>query len=42
MGNMLQVQDLKVLFQVLCMEQVDGQLWIIAAAFTLDLLDDLL
>jgi hypothetical protein len=37
---MLQVQDLKVLFQLLCMEQVGGQLWIIATAFTLDLFDD--
>jgi hypothetical protein len=40
MGNMLQVQDLKVFLQLPCMEQVGGQLWIIAAAFTLDLLDD--
>jgi hypothetical protein len=37
---MLQVRDLKVLFQLLCMDQLGGQLWIIAVAFTLDLLDD--
>jgi hypothetical protein len=40
MGNMLQVQDFKVLFYLLCMEQVDDQLWIVAAAFALDLFDD--
>jgi hypothetical protein len=37
---MLQVQDLKVLFQLLCMEWVGDQLWIIVAIFTLDLLDN--
>jgi hypothetical protein len=37
---MLQVQDLKILFHHLGMEQVVGQHWIIAAAFTLDLLND--
>jgi hypothetical protein len=36
---MLQVQDLEVL-QLLRMEQVGSQLWIIATAFFLDLLDD--
>jgi hypothetical protein len=40
MRNMLQVQDLEVLLQLLRMEQVGGQLWIIAVAFSLDLLDD--
>jgi hypothetical protein len=40
MENMLQVQDLKVLFQLLGMEQVGGQLWVVVAAFALDLLDD--
>jgi hypothetical protein len=42
MRNMLQVQDLKVLLKLLHLEQVGGQLWIIVAAFSLDLLDDLL
>jgi hypothetical protein len=37
---MLQVQDLKILFQLLGMEEVGGQLWIVAVAFSLDLLDD--
>jgi hypothetical protein len=37
---MLQVQDLKDLFQLLCMEQVGDQLRIVAAGFTLDLFDD--
>jgi hypothetical protein len=38
--DMVQVQDLKVPFQLLGMEQIGGQLWVIAAAFTLHLLDD--
>jgi hypothetical protein len=40
MGNILQVQDIKVLFHLLRMAQVGDQLWIIAAAFALDLFDD--
>jgi hypothetical protein len=40
MGNMLQVQDIKVLFQLLCMENVGGQLCIVVAAFAIDLFDD--
>jgi hypothetical protein len=39
-GNVLQVQDLKVLFQLARMEQIGGQLQIIATAISLDLLDD--
>jgi hypothetical protein len=38
--DMVQVQDLKVPFQLLGMEQIGGQLWVIAATFTLHLLDD--
>jgi hypothetical protein len=38
--DMVQVQDLKVLFHLLGMEQVGDQLGIIVAAFTLDLFDD--
>jgi hypothetical protein len=37
---MVQVQDLKVLLQLLDMEQVGGQLGIIVAAFSFHLLDD--
>jgi hypothetical protein len=37
---MLQVQDLKILFQLLDMEQVGSQLGIVAATFSFDLLDD--
>jgi hypothetical protein len=36
----VKVQDLKILFQLLGVEQVGNQLGIIAAAFSLDLLDD--
>jgi hypothetical protein len=36
----VQVHDFKILFQLLDMEQVCSQLWVIAAIFTLDLLDD--
>jgi hypothetical protein len=36
----LQVQDLKVLLQLTCMEQVGGQLWVMATAISLDLLND--
>jgi hypothetical protein len=36
----MQIQDFKILFQLLNMQQVRSQLWVIAAAFTLDLLDD--
>jgi hypothetical protein len=36
----VQVQDFKILFQLPDMEQVRNQLWVIAAAFALDLLDD--
>jgi hypothetical protein len=39
-GNVLQVQDLKVLFQLARMEQMGGQLRIIATAVSLDLLHD--
>jgi hypothetical protein len=37
---MVQVQDLKVPFQLLGMEQICGQLWVVAAVFALNLLDD--
>jgi hypothetical protein len=37
--DMVQVQDLKVIFQLLGMEQIGGQLWVIAIAFALYLLD---
>jgi hypothetical protein len=36
----VQVQDFKILFQLPDMEQIHSQLRVIAAAFTLDLLDD--
>jgi hypothetical protein len=36
----VQVQDFKILFQLLDMEQVRYQVRVIAAAFALDLLDD--
>jgi hypothetical protein len=36
----MQVQDFEILFQLSDMEQVHNQLRVIAAAFTLDLLDD--
>jgi hypothetical protein len=36
----VQVQDIEILFQLSDMEQVRRQLWVIVAAFTLDLLDD--
>jgi hypothetical protein len=39
-SDVVQVQDLEVLFQLLGMEQVSSQLGIIAAAFILDLFDD--
>jgi hypothetical protein len=38
--DMVQVQDLKVPFQLLGMEQIGGQLWVITAAFALYLIDD--
>jgi hypothetical protein len=38
--NVLQVQNLKVLFQLTCVEQIGGQLRIIATTISLDLLDD--
>jgi hypothetical protein len=38
MGNVLQVQDLKVLFQLARMEQIGSQLRVIARAISLDLL----
>jgi hypothetical protein len=34
------LQDFKILFQLLDMEQVRSQLWVIIAALALDLLDD--
>jgi hypothetical protein len=37
---MLLVKDLKIFFSLLCMEQVSGQLWIVAATFILDMFDD--
>jgi hypothetical protein len=40
MRYVVQVQDFEVLFQLLDMQQVCSQLWVIAAALTLDLLDD--
>jgi hypothetical protein len=39
-SDVVQVQDLEVLFQLLGMEQVSNQLGIIAAAFILDLFND--
>jgi hypothetical protein len=36
----VQVQDIEILLQLLNMEQVHSQLRVIAAAVTLDLLDD--
>jgi hypothetical protein len=36
----VQVQDIKILFQLSDMEQVRSQLWVIAAEFALELLDD--
>jgi hypothetical protein len=36
----VQVQDIEILFQLPDMEQVRHQLWVIVAAFALDLLDD--
>jgi hypothetical protein len=38
MRDMLQVEDLEVLLQLLHMKEVGGQLWVMAAAFSLDLL----
>jgi hypothetical protein len=40
MRDVVQVQDFKILFQLLDMEQVRYQVRVIAAAFALDLLDD--
>jgi hypothetical protein len=40
MRIVVQVQDFEILFQILDMEQVHNQLWVIAAAFALDLLND--
>jgi hypothetical protein len=40
MRDMVQVQDLKVLFHLLGMEQIGNQLWVIATTFTLYFLDD--
>jgi hypothetical protein len=37
---MVQVQDLKVPFQLLGMEQIGGQLWVVTATFTIYLFDD--
>jgi hypothetical protein len=39
-GNVLQIQDLKDLFQLACMEQMGSQLRVIAGAISLDLLDN--
>jgi hypothetical protein len=36
----LQIQDLKVLFQLARMEKIGNQLWVIAGAISLDLLDN--
>jgi hypothetical protein len=36
----LQVKDLKVIFQLARVEQIGGQLWITATVVSLDLLDD--
>jgi hypothetical protein len=36
----VKVQDLKVFFQLLSMEEIGDQLRVIAAALSLDLLDD--
>jgi hypothetical protein len=36
----VQVKDIKVLFQLLNMEQVGSQMGLVVVAFTLDLLDD--
>jgi hypothetical protein len=38
--DMVQVMDLKVPFQLLGMEQIGGQLWVLAASFALHLLHD--
>jgi hypothetical protein len=40
MRNVVQIQDIKIHFQLLDMEQVCNQLRVIAPALTLDLLDD--
>jgi hypothetical protein len=40
MGNVLQVQDLKVLFQLACMEQIGSQLRVIVGEISFDLLND--
>jgi hypothetical protein len=39
-GNVLQVQGLKVLSQLVHAEQIGSQLWVIAGAISLDLLDN--
>jgi hypothetical protein len=39
-GNVVQVQYFKVLFQLARVEQIGGQLGVIAAAFSLYLLDE--
>jgi hypothetical protein len=38
--DVVQVKDIKVLFQLLNMEQVGSQMGLVVVAFTLDLLDD--
>jgi hypothetical protein len=40
MGNVMQVQGLKVLSQLVRVEQIGSQLWVIARAISLDLLDN--
>jgi hypothetical protein len=40
MRNVLQVQDFKVLFQLTHVEQIGGQLGVVATSLSLDLLDD--
>jgi hypothetical protein len=40
MRNVLQVQDFKVLFQLTNVEQIGGQLGVVATSLSLDLLDD--
>jgi hypothetical protein len=40
MRDVVQVQNFEILFYLPDMEQVRSQLWVITAAFTLDLLDD--
>jgi hypothetical protein len=40
MRVVVQVSDFEILFQLPNMEQIRSQLWVIATALTLDLLDD--